>query len=67
MVAWIKVDNKSNYSITEVTTLIRISALQRVKLWQLITKQDSSTNSAQNVKGFSLFDDFLINAILLHQ
>lgn len=67
MAAWIIVDNKSNYSITEVTTLIRISALQRVKLRQLITKQDSSTNSAQNVKGFSLVDDFLINAILLHQ
>ena len=49
-VARIKADYKSCYSITEVATLIRISALERVELRQLLTKQDLSTNSNQNVK-----------------
>lgn len=56
--ARIKANNNSCYSITEVATFIRIYALERVELRQLITKQDSSTNSDQNVKGLSLFDDF---------
>ena len=57
-VARIKADYNSCYSITEVATLIRISALERVELRQFITKQDPSTNSNQNVKELSLFDDF---------
>lgn len=57
-IARIKADNGSCYSITEVATLIRISALERVELRQLITKQDSTINSKQNVKELSLFDDF---------
>ncbi len=57
-VARIKSDYKSFYSITEVATLIRISALERVELRQLLTKLDLSTNSNQNVKELSLFDDF---------
>lgn len=57
-VARIKVDYKSCYSITEVATLIRISALERVELRQLITKHDSSINTNQNIKELSLFDDF---------
>lgn len=57
-VARIKADFKSLYSITEVATLIRISALERVELRQLLIKQDLSTNSNQNVKELSLFDDF---------
>ena len=57
-VARIKADHESLYSITEVATLIRISALERVELRQLITKEDASTNSNQNVKELSLFDDF---------
>lgn len=57
-VARIKAGHKSCYSITEVATLIRISALERVELQQILTKQDLSTNSNQNVKGLSLFDDF---------
>ncbi len=57
-VARIKADYNSCYSITEVVTLIRISALERIELRQLITKQDSSTNSDQNVKELSLFDNF---------
>lgn len=57
-VARIKADYKSPYSITEVATLIRISALERADLRELLTKQDSSIDSNQNVKVLSLFDDF---------
>ncbi|WP_241160005.1 hypothetical protein [Parabacteroides sp. ZJ-118] len=32
--------------------------VERADLRQLITRQDFSTNSNQNVKGLSLFDDF---------
>lgn len=56
-VARIKVDCNSPYSITEVATLIRISALERTDLRSLITKQDSSIISSQNVKELSLFGD----------
>ena len=56
-VARIKVDCNSPYSITEVATLIRISALERTDLRSLITKQDSSIILNQNVKELSLFDD----------
>ena len=56
-VARIKVDCNSPYSITEVATLIRISALERTDLRSLITKQDSSIISNQNVKELSLFGD----------
>ena len=41
-VARIKADYNSPYSITEVATLIRISAMERTDLRSLITKQDSS-------------------------
>ena len=56
-VARIKIDCNSPYSITEVATLIRISALERTDLRSLITKLDSSIISNQNVKELSLFDD----------
>ena len=56
-VARIKVDCNSPYSITEVATLIRISALERTDLRSLITKQDSSIISNPNVKELSLFGD----------
>ena len=56
-IARIKSDCGSCYYITEVATPIRISALESVELRQLITKQDSSINSNQNVKELSLFDD----------
>ena len=56
-VARIKVACNSPYSITEVATLIRISALERTDLRSLITKLDSSIISNQNVKELSLFDD----------
>lgn len=57
-VARIKADYNSPYSITEVATLIRISALERTELRTLLTKQDSCIDSNQNVKELSLFDDF---------
>ena len=44
MVARIKADYECPYSITEVATLIRISAMQRTDLRSLLTKQDSSIN-----------------------
>lgn len=56
-VARIKAACNSQYSITEVATLIRISALERTDLRSLITKQDSSIILNQNVKELSLFDD----------
>lgn len=56
-VARIKVACNSPYSITEVATLIRISALERTDLRSLITKLDSSIISNQNVKELSLFDE----------
>lgn len=55
--ARIKVACNSPYSITEVATLIRISALERTDLRSLITKLDSLIISNQNVKELSLFDD----------
>lgn len=58
IIAKIKADYKSPYSITEVATLIRISALERVDLKDLITKPKESTIQKQNVKELTLFDNF---------
>ena len=58
LIAKIKADYKSPYSITEVATLIRISALEKVDLRDLITKQKNSIIQKQNVKELSLFGDF---------
>ena len=57
-VARIKAEYNSHYSISEVATLIRISALERTELRTLLSKHGSSINSNQNVKELSLFDDF---------
>lgn len=57
IVARIKADYNSPYSITEVATLIRISALEKTELRALLTKIDQSISSNQNVKEPSLFDD----------
>lgn len=51
-------DYKSPYSITEVATLIRISALERVDLRDLITKLKDSIIQKQDVKELNLFDEF---------
>ena len=58
IVAKIKAAYKSPYSITEVATLIRISALERVDLRDLITKPKDSIIQNQNVKELTLFDEF---------
>lgn len=58
IIAKIKADYHSPYSITEVATLIRVSALERVDLRDLITKPKDSIIQKQNVKEQSLFDDF---------
>ena len=57
IVARIKTEYNSPYSITEVETLIRISALEKTELYTLLTKHDSSIISNQNVKELSLFED----------
>ena len=56
-VARIKADYKSLHSITEVATLIRISAMERTDLRTLITKRDVPIISNQNVKERTLFDN----------
>lgn len=58
IIARIKAYCKSPYSITEVATLIRISALERIDLTDLLTKQEVSVISTQNIKELTLFDDF---------
>ncbi len=58
IIAKIKADYKSPYSITEVATLIRTSALERVDLRDLITKPKDSIIQNQNVKELTLFDEF---------
>ena len=55
IIARIKANYKSPYSITEVATLIRISALEKVSLGELITKPRNSVNLNQSVKELSLF------------
>ncbi|WP_254046622.1 hypothetical protein [Prevotella sp. P4-119] len=50
--------SKSPYSITKVATLIRISALERIDLRDLITKPKDSIIQNQNVKELTLFDEF---------
>ena len=55
IIARIKADYKSPYSITEVATLIRISALEKITLRELITKPRDSVNLNQSVKELTLF------------
>lgn len=57
LVARIKADNKSPYPITEVATLIRVSALEKTHLRDLITKPRTSVNFNQYVKELPLFDN----------
>lgn len=57
LVAKIKADNNSPYSITEVATLIRISALERTSLRELITQPRDFVNQNQSVKELSLFEN----------
>lgn len=57
LIARIKADNKSPYTITEVATLIRVSALEKTSLRELITKPRTSVNLNQYVKELTLFDN----------
>lgn len=56
-IAHIKADLKSPYSITEVATLIRVSALEKISLGDLINKPSDSSIQNQNVNELSLFYD----------
>lgn len=56
IMARIKAEYKSAYSVTEVATLIRVSALEKTSLKELITKPDNTVNLNQSVKELSLFD-----------
>ena len=55
LLAKIKADYKSPYSVTEVATLVRISALEKTSLRELVTKQRDSVNFNQSVKELTLF------------
>ena len=55
LLAKIKADYKSPYSVTEVATLVRISALEKASLRELVTKPRDSVNLNQSVKELSLF------------
>ena len=57
VVARIKAELNSPYSITEVATLIRISALEKTDLRDLVTRPKDSTIQNQNVKEPTLFDN----------
>ncbi len=57
IIAKIKAEYKSPRSITEVATLIRVSALEKASLKELITKPHDSVNINQSVKELSLFDN----------
>lgn len=52
-----RADDKSPYTITEVTTLIRVSALEKTPLRELITKLQTSVNFNQYVKELLLFEN----------
>lgn len=55
LLAKIKADYKSPYSVTEVATLVRISAMEKTSLRELVTKPRSSVNLNQSVKELTLF------------
>lgn len=57
VVARIKAEPNSPYSITEVATLIRISALEKTDLINLVTRPKDSTIQNQNIKEPTLFDN----------
>ena len=56
LLAKIKDNTQSPYSITEVATLIRVSALEKTELRELLTRPIDSILSNQNVKELTLFN-----------
>ena len=57
LLAKIRADTKSPYTITEIATLIRVSALERTNLRELLIQPNDSNSSNQNVKEQTLFND----------
>ena len=57
LLAKIKADTKSPYTITEVASIIRVSAFERTDLRELLTRPINSNLSDQNVKEQLLFND----------
>ena len=57
LLAKIKADTHSPYSITEEATLIRVSALEKTELRELLTRPIDSILSNQNVKELTLFNN----------
>jgi len=57
ILAKIKADTKSPYTITEVASLLRVSAFERTDLRELLTQPINSNLSNQNVKELTLFND----------
>ena len=58
LLAKIKAETKSPYSITEIATLIRVSALERKDLRELLTQPNNLfTFNQKNVKELNLFDN----------
>ena len=57
IIAKIKVDYKSPYSITEVATTIRVYALEKASLGELINKPKLTGNFNQSLKELTLFDN----------
>ena len=55
LLAKIKAETKSLYSITEIATLIRVSALERKDLRELLTQPHNLLSFNQNVKELELF------------
>lgn len=60
ILAQIKANYKCKYSITQIATLIRVSALERTDLRELLTPPLDSNSSNQYVKDLTLFNNFLI-------
>ena len=58
ILARIKADYKCEYSITQIATLIRVSALERTDLRDLLTLPLDSNSSNQYVKELTLFNNF---------
>lgn len=56
IVAMIKSQLKSPYSITEVATLLSVSALEKISLQELLTSPNPALIHTQNVKELTLFD-----------
>ena len=57
LLAKIKAETKSPYSITEIATLIRVSALERKDLRELLTQPNNLFTFNQNAKEPNLFDN----------